>query len=263
MQQESNALKISFDKIAKSYDEEINTFHHGISSFVTTENLLFELPKNKNIRILDSGGGTGKFTLYLKKLGYDVALSDISSESIEEAKRKAADQDIKIETYICNSESTPFNNDSFDFIMMNGGVISYTPNPISLLHEANRILKRGGLLWFDFLNSLGWAIETQQAETKAELALENEKLIQMPDWDYPARLFSLDRIKQLLNESKFKLKSQYGLVLLSNSLSIETRYSIEYDLDLLEKYKKIELYLSRQEDCIGASWGCSICAEKT
>lgn len=262
MDQNCNDLEKSFEKIAEQYDEETSTFHHEISFYLTTQNILHELPKDRNLKILDSGGGTGKFTLYLNKLGYKVQLTDISLKSIEIAKEKAKIENIDISTQVCNSEDTPFPNDSFDFVMMNGGVISYTPNPIKLIKESYRILKPNGILWFDFLNSLGWAIETPEINFKTKLALEKEKLIQMPDWDYPARVMSLDYIKQLLEQNNFKIKSRYGLVLLSNSLSLDKRYSKEYDQELLEKYKKIELELSRRNDCVGASWSCSICAIK-
>jgi len=262
MQQKSSKLKESFDKIAKLYDEETNTFHHKIRSYVTIENILLELPKNKNIKILDSGGGTGKYSIYFKKLGYDVILSDISPQSLEIARKKAINENIKITTEVCDSENKSFPDKNFYFVMMNGGVISYTPNPEKLLKEACRILKPNGLLWFDFLNSLGWAIETTDPEFKTELALEEDRLIQLPDWDYPARVMSLDKVKKLLKAKNFRVKSQYGLVLLSNSLSLDKRYSKEYDQDILEKYQKIELELSRRPDCVGSSWSCSICAIK-
>lgn len=262
MKQDSRYLKKSFDILAKKYDDETNTFHHKISSYVTIENLLSELPGKKNIKILDSGGGTGQFALFFKKLGYDIILSDISHKSIEEAKIKAAKENLKIFTYVCNSEQTPFQNNSFDFIMMNGGVISYSPNPKKLLKEANRLLKHKGILWFDFLNYLGWAIETTDPEFKIDLTKKDEKLIQMSDWDYPARVFSLGRIRNLLEENQFKIKSQYGLISLSHSLPLKMRYSKNYDKKLLEKYKRTELELSRRPDCIGLSWSCSVCAIK-
>lgn len=262
MDQNCNDLEKSFEKIAELYDEETKTFHHEISFYLTIQNILQELPKNRNLKILDSGGGTGKFTLYLNRLGYKVQLTDISSKSIDIAKEKAKKESIDILTQVCNSEETPFANDSFDFVMMNGGVISYTPDPIKLIREAYRILKPKGILWFDFLNSLGWAIETPDVTFKTQLALEKDKLIQMPDWDYPARVMSLDYVKQLLEQNSFRIKSQYGLVLLSNSLPLDKRYSKEYDQELLDTYKKIELELSRRTDCVGASWSCSICAIK-
>lgn len=263
MEQATINLLKSFDTISSNYDNETNTFHHKITEYLTINNVLEVLPKNKNIRILDSGGGTGKFSLFLAKLGYKIDLIDISEESVNIAKEKAKKENLVISTYVGNSEKTPFENESYDFIMMNGGVISYTPNPQDLLQEAFRILKPRGLLFFDFLNSLGWAIETTDITFKSEIALSDEKLIQMPDWDYPARLVSTKKMKSLLKNCGFTIHSQYGLVLLSNSLPLDIRYSKEYDNKLLEEYKEIELELSRKEECRGSSWSCTICAIKS
>jgi len=60
---------VSFDKEAPRYDAEAETFHHGIADYVVLENLLKELDNDKSLKILDSGGGTGKYSLdYPKEL---------------------------------------------------------------------------------------------------------------------------------------------------------------------------------------------------
>jgi hypothetical protein len=43
---------------------------------------------------------------------------------------------------------------------------------------------------------------------------------------------------------------------------MKLRYGNEYDKGILEKYKKIELDLSRDNECYGTSWSCSIIACK-
>ena len=252
----------SYDSIAEVYDEETSTFHHKISEFLTIKNMLLELPEDTNIKILDAGGGTGKYSIILNDHGYSPELIDISSKSVDVFNKKMEQRGLALNSFVCNAESTHFKKERFDFIMMNGGVIGYTRNPAELLKEANRILKAGGKLWLDFPNTLGWAIEVQDPVLKIELSQTDEKMIQMPDWDYPVRLFSLRKIKELLKNAGFEIKSKYGLILLSNSLPLNERYSKDYDPELLEKYKIAELALSRKEDCVGASWACSICAKK-
>ena len=262
MKRDYKELRKSFNSTAGIYDKETDTFHHKISEHLIISNMLLELQTDKNISILDAGGGTGKYSMILFDLGYNPELMDISAESVAIAESKAEKKSIKFKATVGNMEETPFKDEAFDFIMMNGGVISYTPDPFRLISETFRILKPGGRLWFDFCNSLGWAIENTSVERKAELSTAGEQLIQMPDWDYPARLFSLPRMESMLSDAGYKVKSKYGLVLLSNSLPLEYRYSKEYDHELIEEYKKAELEISRRQDCIGASWSCSICAEK-
>ena len=55
----------------------------------------FEITKymlNKYLKkgsILDIGGGTGRYSIYLAQLGYDVTLVDLSDENVKFAKEKA------------------------------------------------------------------------------------------------------------------------------------------------------------------------------
>jgi ubiquinone/menaquinone biosynthesis C-methylase UbiE len=55
-----------------------------------------------------------------------------------------------------------------------------------MLNEMYRLLEPGGRMWLEFYNAVGWAVEALDFSTKTDLALTSEKLIQMPDWDYPA-----------------------------------------------------------------------------
>lgn len=263
MIQSIEKLTEHYNTLSNNYDSITDTFHHNICKYIIEKNLFLELPKDTTIyKVLDSGGGTGYWSIRLAQKGYNVILSDISIKELEIAKNKIKKAGLNIQILECNSECTPFNDEEFDIIVLNGGVISYTPNPEDLLNECNRILKKGGLLWFDFLNSVGWAIEEQNDISKIDLALSDEKLIQMKDWDYPARVFSIKNIENKLQSARFTLRSKYGLVLLTNSLPLQQRYSSTYSESLFEKYKQIELELSRCPECIGSSWSCCFAAIK-
>jgi hypothetical protein len=84
----------------------------------------------------------------------------------------------------------------------------------------------------------------------------------MDDWDYPVRLFNYKHMEELVKENGLKIKSKYGLVNITTSLPMELRYGNEYDKEILEEYKKLELDLSRDKECYGTSWSCSIIAWK-
>jgi ubiquinone/menaquinone biosynthesis C-methylase UbiE len=260
--QTTMTLAESFDKEAESYDKDTATFHHQICNHVLLTSLLDELGGNKDLLILDSGGGTGNIALQLKRKGYDVSLSDISGKSVEIARRKFLDEGVDIPTRVCNSEETSFRDGTFDFVMLNGAVLSYSPNPRRLLAETNRILKNEGRIWFDFFNSLGWSYEIGDPRSKVEMALSDDVLIKMDDWDYPARVFSTARVREMLRVSGFSIKAEMGLISLSHTLPLEIRYTSEYDRELCEKYKEKELTLSKSKESLGASWSCMFCAIK-
>jgi len=262
MVQNTERLITSFDNGAIKYDEDTKTFHHKIANHVIKKHLLLILNGNKNWKILDSGGGTSKYSIWLKKLGYNVHLSDISSRSIEIASRKIEKLGLDLPLSNNDSEKTLFKNSFFDFVMLNGAVISYTQNPEKLLKEANRILKINGQIFFDFFNSLGWAFENENLKNKVEMANEDEKLIQMSDWDYPARVMSIKKIEIRLNNAGFRIINEMGLICLSHTLPLNIRYSNNIERSLIEKYKDIEFELSKDKGCVGSAWSCIINAEK-
>ena len=73
--QNNERLINSFNKLAATYDVETDTFSHKISEFIDKENLYVELPRpNNQLKLLDLGGGTGKYSLHFAKLGYYVTL---------------------------------------------------------------------------------------------------------------------------------------------------------------------------------------------
>ncbi len=262
MNQNLSDLVSMFDKESPLYDSETDTFHHQIAEYIVYSNLSSELNGNKDLFILDSGGGTGKYSVLLGRQGFNVELIDISPKSVSLAQKKFSENKLIINAAVANSENPPFLDNTFDFVMLNGAVISYTPNPLKLLRETQRILKPGGRIWFDFFNNLGWAIEIKDPVLDNLILSSDNYLIQMPDWEYPARLMSISYVESLLKEVGFKLKSKYGLINVSHSFSLDFRYSKEYSIDLVDKYRNIELELSNHQDCIGSAWSCIFCANK-
>jgi ubiquinone/menaquinone biosynthesis C-methylase UbiE len=262
-EQNNNDLINSFDKIANIYDNETDDFSHKIIEYINMENIKQELPKpEKTLKLLDLGGGTGKYSLLLSKFGYDVTLADISKESLKVAYEKFKQENVSISIINISGEELSFENNSFDIIIMLGGVINYTPNYDKLLKECKRVLKQNGILYFDFINNNGWCNETPDPKTRIEMAEKNEKLIKMDDWDYPMRTFNYKYMEEVLERNGLKIRSKYGLINLSTSLSLDIRYGKEYDKEILEKYKKMELRISREKECYGTSWSCSIIARK-
>jgi ubiquinone/menaquinone biosynthesis C-methylase UbiE len=262
--QKEKELAASFNKLAASYDEETTTFHHALYDYLIQDILDLILPKpEKNLHLLDSGGGTGKWTIYLAKRGYQVTLTDLSEKSINRAKEKIQAAKLAVKEVIpCNSEAIPFPDNSFDGVLLLGSVLSYTPHPDILWQESHRIIKPQGFILFDFLNTYGWANETTDPLKKAEIGLAKEILIRMPDWDYPARLFNPRHVEKTIKDFGFKLKGKWGLVNLSVPLPLEYRYKKDYEQDILEKYKRCELEMSKNQDCFGTALCCLILAVK-
>ncbi len=260
-QQSIDALRRSFDKLAPAYDKETDTLAHQVNEYVSKQNIFEVLSKERVSRILDAGGGTGKWAIPLVEMGYHVTLIDISPISLDVARQKVQDRKLRIDILEANAEQTPFMSNSFDFILSEGP-LSYTSNPVKLKTEMSRILIPNGLIWIDFYNSLGWAIENNDIRFKIETALAEERLIRMPDWDYPARTFTINRVSDICKRANLDVQKVFGNHVLLNSLPLDHIHSTKYDQTELEKLRTIELKLSQDPYCVGTSKTCQLLARK-
>jgi ubiquinone/menaquinone biosynthesis C-methylase UbiE len=263
LQQDNEKLINSFNKQSNTYDEETGTFFHNIVEFIDKENLSRELPPPDNkIKLLDLGGGTGKNSVYFSKLGYGVTIVDISDEMLKIADKKFKRENLSVNIINASGEALPLNDESIDVIIMLGAVISYTPNPKLLLKECYRVLKNDGILYFDFINIFRFCRMIKDAELLISLLEEKEKLTQMGPEDYPVRNFYPNYMEEILKGEGFKIKAKYSSGIASSSLPGEIKWANNFNKNLLERYRKIELNLSRDPEHYGTSTFCSIVVTK-
>lgn len=102
---------------------------------------------NEVERVLDVGVGTGLLSLILAEMGYDVVGIDISERMLNEARRKAEEQGVKIDFRVGDAENLPFKDESFDAIV-NRAVLCTLPKPEEAIREWKRVLKPDGRVCF-------------------------------------------------------------------------------------------------------------------
>lgn len=96
--------------------------------FITTFSFLKKyLPKNG--LILDAGGGPGRYTIELAKLGYNVILLDLVSEHLKLAKKQIRKEKVvgKVKEITEGSitDLSKFTDNSFDAVLCLGGPLSH------------------------------------------------------------------------------------------------------------------------------------------
>ena len=107
------------------------------------------LPRGKGMIILDAGGGTGKWTISMARLGHHVTLADISEKMLEMAKEKLAREDLLDRVSIVPADVTDmdmFRDESFDFVLCEGDPLSYCINPHQGIRELVRVAKEGSFI---------------------------------------------------------------------------------------------------------------------
>ncbi len=111
-------------------------------AFLPVRNLLRSMPKKINARYLDIGCGSGNFLRFVKE-------NKMQPHGVDPFLEKP----IK-ELNIKNTDlfKAKYPSEYFDFITLNN-VLEHVPNPLEVLKECNRILKRDGKIFVNVPNS--------------------------------------------------------------------------------------------------------------
>jgi S-adenosylmethionine-dependent methyltransferase len=127
---------------------------HKIEFQVTLRALSEFLPPPP-ARLIDIGGGPGRYAIHLAKRGYRVTLVDLSSGSLELAKEKAAEADVELEAFVhANALNlTALPEASFDAALLLGPLyhLLREEERRKALQQARRLLMPGGLVFASFI----------------------------------------------------------------------------------------------------------------
>jgi len=142
-----------FTDYAKTYDREV--FTQGTLQevdFIETE-----IRKDKRVRILDVGCGTGRHAIELAKRGYRVTGLDLSPSQLERAREKAKEAGVSVEFIRKDARSFDFKG-RFGLVIMlcEGGFSLMETDEMNfrILKNCAASLKKGGTLIFSTLNAL-------------------------------------------------------------------------------------------------------------
>ncbi|HOJ47828.1 MAG TPA: class I SAM-dependent methyltransferase [Bacillota bacterium] len=138
-------------------------------------------------RVLDVGGGPGRYSLYLAQKGCDVTLADLSEENVRFAQEKAKEEGVCIKAHQCDAREIDSIVDGlFDSILLMGPMYH-------LLEEADRVkcveaclklLKPGGVIFISFISSYAGIIYSMKYEPE---------MILVPELEYQYQLFAEDK----------------------------------------------------------------------
>lgn len=136
------------------YDEWDRLERHRIE-FEITKRYLDEFIPGGGLRILDIGGGPGRYSIYLAGKGHLVTLLDLAKKNVELARGKTAEAGVKLEAFIHgNALDLSQIEGPYDAVLLMGPLYHLLDEDDRRrsISEALRVLKPNGLIFAAFIS---------------------------------------------------------------------------------------------------------------
>ena len=117
----------------------------------------------QNVEILDLGGGPGRYSIELAKMGHTLHLADLSQRNLDVAKERIAQlgvDNIKSVIQVNAINLSVYANESFDAVLLLGPLYHLTDESerLACIKEVKRVLKPQGVVFAAFIPFLSGAI---------------------------------------------------------------------------------------------------------
>jgi len=149
--EQGQELRFYFSRIAEHYDDwyesALGSLYDRLEKKAVDRFLVERRYKGK---LLEVGCGTGHWSEYFSSKGFEVTGIDISADMIKVAQRKNI---VNSRFEIADGENIPFAAQSFD-IAAAITTLEFTLNPVKMLSEMARCVKKNGGIIVGVLNSL-------------------------------------------------------------------------------------------------------------
>jgi ubiquinone/menaquinone biosynthesis C-methylase UbiE len=260
MTKETEATIRKWDEHAKRYDEWYKTFRGAAEHHVDWQILTEYLPKNKNAKILDAAGGTGRIAIPLAKMGYRVTLCDISKAMLKVAKQKLQREDLtdKVQIAECNVHKLRYADETFDFIICWDGLIEASK-------ELIRVTKKGGTLSIFLFNKYGIAINKFPEDPDAATAMLRSKQDHFYDQDEKHTAVTPEEARKRFEKQGIKVIGIYAVCGMQQLLSIpkKVQESHRWDEKLFKQTTEMLLNLSKEPSTQGFSRHLALYGKRT
>jgi len=248
-------VKKRYDEGSKLFDQYENTLAARLYHEVEWERLVkAHLPEDRNAKILDAGGGTGRMTLPLAKMGYGVTLCDLSPGMLEVAKEKLQKEGVLNRVHVVKADiaSLPFPDEDFALVVCLHGPFSIADS-LRAAGELTRVMKRGGEIIVD-AHSRYWAAR-QELRKNPEAALKlaksqlNHAYDIFGDW---CQVFSPKELRELFERNGIRVIETFGSF--AELLPVEIQQAREWNDELLSQVVEVMMHLGREPSVLGLSF---------
>ncbi len=150
-------MKQWYEALFENYGEKYESECYTQGTIGECDFIEEEIHRDKTLRILDIGCGTGRHSIELTQRGYNVVGIDLSESMLAKAKQKAEKLHLKVDFRRHDARKLPF-ADEFDTVIMlcEGGFSLMETDEMNyaILKNASKALKANGKFIFTTLNGL-------------------------------------------------------------------------------------------------------------
>ena len=240
------ALREKWDGRANGYDEYYERFKGAVEHCVDWELLKKHLPPNREARMLDAAGGTGRITLPLAKMGYSVTLCDISPRMLEVARQKLLREGFldRVQISQCDIRELPYPDESFDCALCWNGMLEAAS-------ELIRVTKKGGTVSMILVNRCRGAIDLFAEDPVSALELVGSRSDYIYYGGERYRAVSPDEARRLFEAEGIRVLGTYAACGWMNVLAVpkEIQESRDWDKEFFAQATEMSLRLA-EEACV-------------
>ncbi len=159
------------------------------TEFAITIQAIEEYLSKPQAKIIDIGGGPGRYSIELAKKGHEVTLVDLSEGNLDMAKQKSKQMGASIKLFQQGNAKNMncFEDETFDAVLMLGPMYHLLEENerLKALSEAHRLLKSNGIIFVSFI--------TKNAPIRDKA------------WNNPENIIkNIDMIEEILTSGKFQ-----------------------------------------------------------
>lgn len=249
MMETKQPVEAFHDHDAPTYDRRYDEIPFFVKVYepVTWDNIRRFLPPPGG-RVLDAGGGTGRWAIPLARMGYRVTLVDISAGMLEVARRKVEAEGLSDRVDIrrmdiCDMKDLP--DSYFDLSMAQGDPLSYCADPDRATSELARVTRGGGYVIASVdsrIQAIGAMVN--QDWDRAEQILSTgamEWQDEDPALRFPIHAFTVGELRTLFERHGLRVVRVLGKPIFFSRLPPEVQKRILEDEAALSRLLELEM----------------------